>query len=100
MEIEDRAIPDKHLLPPLMAVDGEGTDPLKARLTDGETMPPHSQLTPALRNAPKKPTMGTPRVLILSLSGIRCADVVRIVRDVPRPGGEIAKVSFPCAFPS
>ncbi|EJT48179.1 hypothetical protein A1Q2_06259 [Trichosporon asahii var. asahii CBS 8904] len=79
MEIEDRAIPTKHLLPPLMAVDGEGSDPLKARLTD------------ALRNAPKKPTMGTPRVLILSLSGIRCADVVRAVRDVPRPGGEIAK---------
>lgn len=41
--------------------------------------------------------MGTPRVLILSLSGIRCADVVRAVRDVPRPGGEIAKVRMPLA---
>lgn len=46
-----------------------------------------------LKDAPKKPAPGTPRALIVSLSGIRCADVVRAVRDVKRPGGEVAKVS-------
>lgn len=65
-----------------------------ARMTDGTlAMDFKLRLPSALRNAPKKPTMGTPRVIILSLSGIRCADVVRLVRDVPRPGGEVAKVS-------
>lgn len=48
-----------------------------------------------LKDAPKKPKAGTPRALILCLSGIRCADVVRAVRGVKRPGGEVAKVSEP-----
>jgi protein CMS1 len=54
---------------------------------------PEHALTPAvLKDAPKKPHSGTPRALILSLSGIRCADIVRAVRHVNRPGGEIAKL--------
>lgn len=44
-----------------------------------------------LKDAPKKPKPGCPRVLILSLSGIRCADVVRAVRGVERHG-EVAKL--------
>lgn len=49
-------------------------------------------LVPVLKDAPKKPAAGTPRAIIVSLSGIRCADVVRVVRHIPRPGGEVAKL--------
>ena len=40
----------------------------------------------------KKPPVQTPRVIILSLSGMRCADVVRAVKPF-KGQGEVAKVS-------
>lgn len=40
---------------------------------------------------------GMPRVIVLCLSGLRCADVVRLVRDV-RGKGEVAKVCGPLPF--
>lgn len=39
----------------------------------------------------KKPPVQTPRVIILSLSGMRCADVVRAVKPF-KGQGEVAKV--------
>ena len=40
----------------------------------------------------KKISPATPRIIILSLSGIRCADVVRAVKPY-KGSGEVAKVS-------
>ncbi|CAK9785477.1 hypothetical protein CC85DRAFT_286645 [Cutaneotrichosporon oleaginosum] len=79
MEIDDVAVASSSILEPVPP-SGEGEFAgLVGRLND------------ALKDAPKKPKPGCPRVLILSLSGIRCADVVRAVRSVPRPG-EVAKL--------
>ncbi|KAL1410750.1 Protein cms1 [Vanrija albida] len=80
MEIDEVVLGEDRLLAPLPAPSGDGFEPLVARLDD------------LLKDAPKKPAPGTPRALIVSLSGIRCADVVRAVRDVKRPGGEVAKL--------
>lgn len=54
-------------------------------------------LTPSPVECPPLPKNikkeGTPSVIILSLSGIRCADVVRSLKTMePKPPGEIAKV--------
>ncbi|BEJ16878.1 hypothetical protein CspHIS471_0602790 [Cutaneotrichosporon sp. HIS471] len=79
MEIDDVAVDASSILQPV-ALSGEGEYAgLLGRLND------------ALKDAPKKPKPGCPRVLILSLSGIRCADIVRAVRGVPR-NGEVAKL--------
>lgn len=97
MEIDDVKVPAERILPAFAGAVREPEDekerqfaPLVARLGDGK----HglNPLTPVLKDAPKKPKAGTPRALILCLSGIRCADVVRAVRDIERPGGEVAKV--------
>ncbi|WOO81616.1 Protein CMS1 [Vanrija pseudolonga] len=81
MEIDEVVVGEDRLLAPLPPTStGSGFEPLVQRLDD------------LLKDAPKKPAPGTPRALIVSLSGIRCADVVRAVRDVKRPGGEVAKL--------
>lgn len=36
---------------------------------------------------------GTPQLIILALSGLRCADIVRALKPI-KAGGEMAKVSF------
>jgi hypothetical protein len=58
---------------------------------------PRLSLTPSPIECPPLPKNikkeGTPSVIILSLSGIRCADVVRSLKTMePKPPGEIAKV--------
>jgi protein CMS1 len=44
-----------------------------------------------LKGGPKL-KVAAPRVIVLALSGLRCADVVRGVRDV-KGNGQVAKVS-------
>ncbi|KAL7424659.1 Protein cms1 [Cryptotrichosporon argae] len=82
MEIDDVAIPTDRLLPALpipAASDAAGpSDPLAARLAD-------------LFPKPRKLQPATPRVIVLCISGVRCADVVRAARDV-KTGGEVAKL--------
>ncbi|ORX35253.1 U3-containing 90S pre-ribosomal complex subunit-domain containing protein [Kockovaella imperatae] len=80
MEIEDLQIPENQLLP---ALDTEhiGSVPEQSLLKD--------RLHPFLTD--KKLPPSTPRVIVLSLSGLRCADVVREVKSIPGHG-EVAKL--------
>lgn len=84
MEIQDLLPPTSCLLPPLEPVEGESE-------AEGSFAPVQRRIKHILENGPKvKPV--TARIVILCLSGLRCADVVRGVRDV-RGEGQVAKVS-------
>ncbi|WRT65824.1 uncharacterized protein IL334_002774 [Kwoniella shivajii] len=84
VELDDIIIPETNLLPPPdyspSKSESDAFTPLQRRI--------ESLLKPLEK---KKLVMGQPQVTILSLSGLRCADVVRGVRDV-KGKGEVAKL--------
>ncbi|KAI5451868.1 Protein cms1 [Naganishia albida] len=82
MELADLRIP-----PGFIMSTSQWTEP-----RDLSTLPAfiQKQCPPLPKNIKKE---GTPSVIILSLSGIRCADVVRSLKTMePKPPGEIAKL--------
>ncbi|WVQ78674.1 hypothetical protein IAT38_000761 [Cryptococcus sp. DSM 104549] len=85
MELEEIVLPEDSLLPPPSypspkADPGNPFKPLQQRI---------ESITKPLHN--RKLVNGTPQVIVLALSGLRCADVVRGVRDV-KGKGEVAKL--------
>ncbi|KAK8861700.1 hypothetical protein IAR55_002523 [Kwoniella newhampshirensis] len=84
VELDDKMIPESSLLPPAEyaapKVEEGSFEPLQKRI---ETI--------VKRLKSKKPANGSPQVIVLALSGLRCADVVRGVRDV-KGNGEVAKL--------
>ncbi|WWD16377.1 hypothetical protein CI109_100803 [Kwoniella shandongensis] len=89
VELEDKLIPETNLLSPaeysvpkaVESAEGEASFVSLAKRVETLLKPLKS----------KKLETGSPRVIILSLSGLRCADVVRGVRDIKGPG-EVAKL--------
>jgi protein CMS1 len=79
MEISDLLPSESSLLPP--ADFPAGDEP------EGSFAP----VQRILQTGPKL-KVAAPRVIVLALSGLRCADVVRGVRDV-KGNGQVAKVS-------
>jgi protein CMS1 len=83
MEINDLLPPETCLLPP--PDYSAGNEP------EGSFAPLQRRIESILKSGPKL-KVSAPRIVILSLSGLRCADVVRGVRDV-KGNGQVAKVS-------
>ncbi|OCF56553.1 protein CMS1 [Kwoniella mangroviensis CBS 10435] len=84
VELDDITIPESNLLPPPDYTPSiSETDPFKPLQQRIESL-----LKPLEK---KKLVVGQPQVIILALSGLRCADVVRGVRDV-KGNGEVAKL--------
>lgn len=83
MEITDRLPPLSSLLPPPdhapPDLPPDSFEPLRRRCA-------------GLLKKGGKPARGKPRIVILCLSGMRCADVAREVREV-KGEGQVAKVS-------
>ncbi|KAJ9103011.1 hypothetical protein QFC20_004819 [Naganishia adeliensis] len=82
MELADLRIPTGFIMS-----TSQWTEP-----RDLSTLPAfiQKQCPPLPKNIKKE---GTPSIIILSLSGIRCADVVRSLKTMdPKPPGEIAKL--------
>ncbi|KAK4686080.1 protein CMS1, partial [Tremellales sp. Uapishka_1] len=84
MELEDVVIPDDRLLPP------PTYKPIVAEPTSFEPLIKRIETLLLATQKAKLPN-ATPRIIILSLSGLRCADVVRGVRGV-KGEGEVAKL--------
>ncbi|WWC60439.1 uncharacterized protein I303_103011 [Kwoniella dejecticola CBS 10117] len=83
VELDDIVIPQENLLPPpnySLKKSDDPFAPLQERI--------ESILKPLEK---KKIVIGQPQIIILALSGLRCADVVRGVRDV-KGNGEVAKL--------
>jgi protein CMS1 len=83
MEITDLLPSESSLLPP--ADFPAGDEP------EGSFAPVQRRIEAILKGGPKL-KVAAPRVIVLALSGLRCADVVRGVRDV-KGNGQVAKVS-------
>jgi protein CMS1 len=83
MEISDLLPSESSLLPP--ADFPVGDEP------EGSFAPVQRRIEAILQSGPKL-KVAAPRVIVLALSGLRCADVVRGVRDV-KGNGQVAKVS-------
>ncbi|WVF66034.1 hypothetical protein IAT40_000772 [Kwoniella sp. CBS 6097] len=98
VELEDNIIPTTHLLsPPDYTPPKEETQKQRSNSNSSETKTPsfiglQKRVEDLLKGTEKKKLpVATPRIIILSLSGLRCADVVRGVRDV-KGQGEVAKL--------
>ncbi|WVR03701.1 hypothetical protein IAU60_000696 [Kwoniella sp. DSM 27419] len=84
VELEDKIIPQDHLLPP-------ASYPIPSA-EEGSFVPLQTRIAAILKPLEKKKLVnGQPKVIVLALSGLRCADVVRGVRDV-KGNGEVAKL--------
>ena len=81
LELSDLSIPQSSLLDPLSDSPASSDDQYASL---------HARLKATLGSVKKIPT-SAPRIIILCLSGLRCADVVRAVRDHKGPG-EVAKL--------
>lgn len=84
MEIDDLLIPEDRLLQPPQFGAPENTP--EAVSAAGK------KRIEGLVKSSKGNDNGTPRVIVLCLSGLRCADVVRDLRSI-KGKGEVAKVS-------
>ncbi|WVQ77378.1 hypothetical protein IAR50_007063 [Cryptococcus sp. DSM 104548] len=84
MEIEDIIIPQDNILPP-------PSYPAPALDPSNPFKPLQQKLDALIENKKAPKSNGTPKVIILALSGLRCADVVRGVRDV-KGEGEVVKL--------
>ncbi|WVO14720.1 hypothetical protein L204_102358 [Cryptococcus depauperatus] len=82
IELDEINIPQNNLLPP-PSYSAPRLDP------DNAFKPLQERIKDLIQKEPKG--NGAPSVIILSLSGLRCADVVRGVRDV-KGKGEVAKL--------
>ncbi|GFZ42443.1 hypothetical protein JCM24511_00158 [Saitozyma sp. JCM 24511] len=82
MEISDLLPSESSLLPP--ADFPVGDEP------EGSFAPVQRRIEAILQSGPKL-KVAAPRVIVLALSGLRCADVVRGVRDV-KGNGQVAKL--------
>ncbi|WWC68507.1 uncharacterized protein I206_102436 [Kwoniella pini CBS 10737] len=83
VELDDIIIPQDNLLSPPDYPPKKSDDPFGSLQERIESI-----LKPLEK---KKIVVGQPQVIILALSGLRCADVVRGVRDV-KGNGEVAKL--------
>lgn len=85
MEIDDLQIPEGRLLSAPQFVAPENTPEA--------TMGAMKKRIEGLVKGSKGSGNGTPRVIVICLSGLRCADVVRELRSI-KGKGEVAKVSL------
>jgi protein CMS1 len=86
MEIDDMLLPESMLLgaPQFAAPKIDDPDAIAAA---------GKKRIEGLVKSSKGNANGTPRVIVLCLSGLRCADVVRDLRSI-KGKGEVAKVSY------
>lgn len=85
MEIDDLLIPEDKLLgAPQFAAPENTPEAVTAAM---------KKRIEGLVKSSKNSGNGTPRVIVLCLSGLRCADVVRELRSI-KGKGEVAKVSL------
>jgi protein CMS1 len=85
MEINDMLLPEEILL-------GAPQFPAPENNPDAVAAAMKKRIEGLVKSA-KNTGNGTPRVIVLCLSGLRCADVVRELRSI-KGKGEVAKVSF------
>ncbi|WVQ93666.1 hypothetical protein IAU59_000742 [Kwoniella sp. CBS 9459] len=100
VELDDIIIPTTNLLPPPeysppkeeQAAEAAGESGNESTKTSPSFVGLQKRVEHLLKVTEKKKLhVATPRIIILSLSGLRCADVVRGVRDV-KGQGEVAKL--------